>query len=458
MVIQKSFYDTGKSELPDFIPVGQEPWNETPDFLPKDFDFSQSRDSLAHSQMLSARVGEAVKAKQAAELANKPATIAKETAKGTLSTLADAGLKFLGSAVKAPLDIAGQLVGKSPDTGATIFGFGGPQKTIQGEFASETIPAVESLETTPISATAGMLGQTLSGAVDVLGGAAALKSAPAIASSAKTAVTKFASPVTKPIANFLAQRAEKKTLASAIKAITPKTKDLTTAEYENLLSKKRITPKTKLKAPQYILSEREKAAAVKYKDILQNTDPVKNTISVRNQIAKEDAEVGDFLEKNNGIFNSGELRNFISKELEDVSDVMVPEERVAKLKEQITTNFLASLEKYDFKTLWQGRKAFDQSIEKAFSGSPTLTKEVKKKFRNAIQEYLSEKTPDGVYKAKMKDITDLFNLEDTIQTKAVKERGLSGLQAWAKEHPLEAAVVGTGAGAVGGGVLWNIAQ
>lgn len=52
MATFKSFYETSKADAPDFIPVGQEPWNEAPDTLPKDFDFGHSQGALAQSQSI----------------------------------------------------------------------------------------------------------------------------------------------------------------------------------------------------------------------------------------------------------------------------------------------------------------------------------------------------------------------------------------------------------------------
>lgn len=428
---------------PETLQIGDEPWNQPPERLPGDFDFDTSKSSLAHSQALLERLrNESATAKQAADIAQSPATIAKETGKGVLNEFLSGPLRAARSLVQAPTDIYNAMTGKGVDTSTMPDVMDNPYQTYQGAIASGK----------PVIPEVGQAALDVStflplGKMAQLGGKMLPKTAGIISS--------VSSPVVKPIANYLAKRAETKSVTTALKSVTPKTKDLTTVEYQTLLSKKRIQPKTGLKAPQYILSEREKAAAEKYKSLLQDKDPVKNTISVRNQLAKEDADVGKFLSDNNGIFNSGELRNYISKEMEDVSDVMVPEERVTKLKDQITTNFLSSLKKNDMVSLWKGRKEFDYAIEKAFSGSPTLTKEVKKKFRNAVQEYISDNTPDGIYKAKMKDMTDLYNLEEVLQTKAVKEKGLTGLQEWAKEHPLEAGIVGASAGAVGGGVIWN---
>lgn len=232
-------------------------------------------------------------------------------------------------------------------------------------------------------------------------------------------------------------------------AITPNTKDLTPTEYEDLLNRGKITPKTATQPSKYILSDTEKQVAQKYKNLFTN-DPVKNTDNIINEIAKKDKEVGTFLEKNNGIFNSGELKNSIKNGLKDISDVTIPESRIEKLKKTMIDNFIGGLKKNDMKTLWTARKEFDRQIESAFSGSPTLQNTVKKEFRNAIQTFISEKTPDGVYKTSMKEMTQLFNLKDITNNKAIKEKGLNAIQLWVKRNPTKAKAIGYTAGGIVG--------
>lgn len=249
----------------------------------------------------------------------------------------------------------------------------------------------------------------------------------------------------------LKAKKEAKTLNKVFDAITPKTTELTPTEYENLLMKGKITPKTATQPAQYVLSEGEKQVAYKYRNLLQSKDPVKNSINVVDEIVRKDVEVEKFLDKNNSIFNKGEVKNFVMDKLKEVTDVSIPEARVAKLKNSLIDNFLNKLPKKDMKNLWQNRKAFDNSIQKVFSGSPTLQNEIKREFRNAIQEYIAEKTPDNTYRSIMKDMTQLYELSDVINTKAAKEKALSGLRLWIKNNPTKAKVLGwsLGTGAVG---------
>lgn len=235
-------------------------------------------------------------------------------------------------------------------------------------------------------------------------------------------------------------------------AVTPNTKDLTPTEYEDLLNRGKITPKTATQPSKYILSPEEKTIAQKYKSIFTN-DPVKNTENIINEISKKDKEVGTFLKNNNGIFSTGELKNSLTKKLADIDDLTIDEARLSKLKQSTVNNFLKSLKKNDMETLWKSRKEFDRTIEKAFSGSPTLQNTIKKEFRNAIQDFISERTPDQVYKTSMKEMSQLFNLKDITNQKAIKEKGMNAIQLWIKKHPTRTKIIG---GVAGTGVLTGI--
>ena len=228
-------------------------------------------------------------------------------------------------------------------------------------------------------------------------------------------------------------------------AITPNAKELTPTEYEDLLNRGRISPKTKTQPAKYILSDAEKNVAKKYKDIFTN-DPVKNTDRLIEEIAKKDADVGNFLKNNNKNFNVNSLKKSIEGGLKDISDVSIPENRIEKLKKTMINNFVKGLKKNDMESLWIARKEFDRQIEKAFSGSPTLQNTIKKEFRNSIQDFISQKTPDEFYKTSMKEMTQLFNLKDITNTKAIKERGMNAIQLWIKRNPTKVKVIGTIAG------------
>lgn len=237
-------------------------------------------------------------------------------------------------------------------------------------------------------------------------------------------------------------------------AITPNTKDLTPTEYEQFLRKGRINPASEFGADKYILSDSEKAAAEKFKDLLTSKNPVQNSINLMSKIAEKDKDVGSFLRKNNGIFNTGELKNHLTKNLEDITDLTVDEGRLGKAKESLVNSFLTGLKKNDMESLWTARKEFDKSIEKAFSGSPTVQKEVKIALRNAVQDFISDRTPEGVYKATMKDMSDLFRLQDNVARKATKGRGTNEIVSWLRKHPNISQILGWAtATGLGGGLI-----
>lgn len=241
----------------------------------------------------------------------------------------------------------------------------------------------------------------------------------------------------------------------ALESVTPSTKDLTPSEYADLLRKQKITHKTKTKPSQYVHSPEEKAIAEKFKSVLQDKDPVENSMSVMNEVVRRDVEVGKFLEKNNGIFTPKELKNYIGEKIGKVSDITVPDSKMKKLKQELLRDFMLTLKKNDMKSLWESRKMFDSRIEEAFAGSPTLQKDTKKAFRNAVQDFISERTPNLTYKEMMRDMSQLFDLHDIISVKATKEKGLSALQKWAKDNPQKVQLLKAGAGVMGVGLVGN---
>ena len=247
-----------------------------------------------------------------------------------------------------------------------------------------------------------------------------------------------------------------KDTTKALKAVTPNANDFTPTEYEELLAKGKINPKTAKNPASYILSDKEKAMAYKYRELLQSADPVQNNIDIIEEIVRQDDEVGKFLRENNGIFNTGELKNSLAERLQDISDVTVAPSRIEKLKKQIIDNFVDGLEKKDMESLWMARKAFDRKIESAFSGSPTLQNEIKREFRNAVQDFIAEKTPDEVYKGAMREMSGLFDLKDTIARKAVKEKGKNAIMLWIKHNPVKAKLIGWGGGLTGAGVAGSV--
>jgi len=226
-----------------------------------------------------------------------------------------------------------------------------------------------------------------------------------------------------------------------LKNITPTTSDITPTQYANFVKEGRIIPKTKTSPAQLVLTAQEKAVVNKFPDLITK-DPVATAINITNRLSSLDDEVGVFLRANDGIFNNGELRNSITKNLADISDVAIDEKRIATLKTKLIDNFIKSIKTNKMSDLWQARKSFDSQIKSAFSGSPTLQKEVKRELRNAVQDFLSERTSSGTYTGFMQDMSGLFKLRDIAIIKGGKEKVASGIGLWIKNNPLKAKALG----------------
>ncbi len=232
-------------------------------------------------------------------------------------------------------------------------------------------------------------------------------------------------------------------------AITPKVDDLPAAQYKEALGRGKIVEKTAHEPAKYVLSEGEKAVATKYKHLLQGGDPVVNINNIAKEVAKKDTEVGTFLRKNNRMFNTGELKNSLIERLKNVDDITISEDRITKVKNETIENFIKSLKKNNMETLWQSRKDFDR-LTNAFKGAPSFKKEMAREFRNAVQDFIADRTPDNVYKTAMKEMSELINLsENNLTLKAVNERKLSALAKWAKDHPNKAKLLWGAIGAAG---------
>lgn len=237
----------------------------------------------------------------------------------------------------------------------------------------------------------------------------------------------------------------------ALVNITPRANELTPTDFKRLTEQNRIQPKTKTQPAQVILTEEEKRVAGKFSEVIKK-DPVETTIGINNKIVDIDNEVGTFLKENDSIFNGGELRNKLTNSLEDISDLTVDEKRLTKVKAELIDRFVDSVKSKNMSGLWIARKEFDQAIETAFKGSPSVQKDIKKGLRNSVQEFIAEGTPSDAYNSFMADMRGLYGLRDTAVLKAGKEKSLSGLTAWAKENPVKAKALGI----VAGGTLFTL--
>jgi ABC-type transporter Mla subunit MlaD len=204
------------------------------------------------------------------------------------------------------------------------------------------------------------------------------------------------------------------------------------------------------------LSKSEQATAQKYSKLLNQKDPIKNLNNIADEIAKQDDAVGAFLDKNNKVFNPQDLKSSLNESLKDLTDVTVDEKVVLKGKQKLIDNFIKNLKQNDMKTLWTARKEFDQQIEKAFTGSRTLQNKLKTEFRNSVQKFIGDNTPDTVYSDAMKEMSNLYKVKDLLKFKAAVEKGNSAVVLWIKNNPIKAKAIGLGIpGVVGSAMLLN---
>lgn len=228
---------------------------------------------------------------------------------------------------------------------------------------------------------------------------------------------------------------------NAVKNITPSTDQLSSKQFKDLSRKRLIKPKTFRSPDEVILSPRQLKAVERNSELIVK-DPIKTRNNLEDAGLAIDKKVGKFLNKNNGIFNRGELENALTKSLDDLTDLTVTPKALSGAKKKVIESLLKDLQKNDYVSLWKLRKNFDKRIKKAFSGSPSLSKEAKIELRNAIQDFISKKTDNRTYKKFMREISDLFDLEELVEIKAVKNKGRSGLSELIRKHPKAAKVVG----------------
>lgn len=244
----------------------------------------------------------------------------------------------------------------------------------------------------------------------------------------------------------------------ATEAITPKVTDLTPTEYGDMLRAGKITPKTATQEAKYVLQPEERTLVQKYAPYLQSGDVVKDTNNVLTQIINKDTEVGSFLAKNPKVYVKTDLENALKNRLSQVSDITIPKENLSEARKDLLDTVMSRIPESNtgrtYDKLWEFRKEFDQSINNklnAFSGSPTLKKDMARALRNGIQDFIGKAEPK--YSPAMKEMSDMYKIIDMLETKATKERSLTGIQALIKANPKTAAALKyAGYGLLGAGI------
>lgn len=204
--------------------------------------------------------------------------------------------------------------------------------------------------------------------------------------------------------------------------ITPDYGDLSASQKKALLQQGRVTPRGLTTSQKVQLTDNEIATASRNADLIDD-DPVKTILNIQNRTRDLDGQVEQFLLSNNRPFNKSQLKTKLSNSMSDVLDISGIGDDVSmeRAKKKLIDQFVEEIDTKNMHGLWQARKAFDQRIDKAFTGAPSLQKEVKKQLRNAVQDFIASNTPDKTYKTFMRDMSNLYNLSDLAEISAAKQ-------------------------------------
>lgn len=246
--------------------------------------------------------------------------------------------------------------------------------------------------------------------------------------------------VGKGLKNKWATIRQNKQLAKSLKALTFDPNDLSKREYEDMVKWGKVTPKGKGKPAQIILDDDQMKWVEKYSDLLQSKDPIKNGTNVANRITEMDSSIGTYLKDTKQIYARERLRKLLMDKIEPITDILVPSEKtLTKVKTQLVNSIVDDVADNSLYGLWGSRKHFDRTIGvklKAFSGIPTLKKEIARGVRDGVQEFIVTEIGDDVYKTTMKDMSELINVEEILLTKAGVEKGKNAVSVWLGKHSL----------------------
>lgn len=197
--------------------------------------------------------------------------------------------------------------------------------------------------------------------------------------------------------------------------------------------------------------EKRMAEAVKgiidpKKDMYSNVDALNGAVSREADLLAK--EVGS----KNIIFNQAQL----SKKLDSIEPpIMVQSDPVLEknyiLAKQKFMTFVGQ-EPKNVSGLLSARKKFDAWVIQNFPNiyddiSKRPLQQALKDMRNAANDFIAEKLPDGsLYRNSLKKQSLLLDARDNLAEKAVKQGSGNKVSQWAKKHPFITTAIGAGAG------------
>jgi hypothetical protein len=347
------------------------------------------------------------------------------------STLIDPAVKFIASAVRSPVDIVRGLQGQAPLQDEITLPSGDKTQSIQAGFGKTAQDVIEG-KVSPLAATAGVVGETVGGAGDVLGGEQAVK-----------AGLRLAEPLNKVIASKISSSIGQKAAADALEVVSPQ---LTKKETEAAIAAGRgqgggMFSKTTIEPNKRLLDVADASKGIVSKGI----SGAENVNNLRSAISSEAETLSQKVAKIKQPVSEKGVKTFldaVEKPIEIASDA------TQSRKFDITKNALIKIIAKNEKTvggLLKSRKEFDALVEKEF---PTLHDRANAPFknaitgmRNALNDAIESNLPDGFgYKESLRLQRLWYEAIDNISGKSTGEVGRTGLGAkatkFAKKHPV----------------------
>lgn len=404
---------------------------------------SQAAGTLARSQgardQMLAR--QATEAQQAADIAAKPSTIAKETFKGTVNQLLSGPVRAVKSALALPVDVARTAMGKGVDTSATTDFAGQPMQTYQGAVASGKPVLPEVGQAALDVASVLPVGKAASVAKPLLGKAGGL-------------LSKAASPVTKPITSYLAGRAEKKAADFALDLATPK---ITKRVGEQGIEQGRMTAPGLFRGSKIVPSTKDKLVSESIQDVVSpKKDISQNIEAIRGKISTTNAGVKDAIREQKIPFNEGQLRSRLNAAKEENKLIFASDATAERTYNAVVDEFMGHVGKKDTLGLFEARQSFDKipAIKKLLD-TQSLGENVRRQIvldvRRAANEYIADQLPAGsAYREVLRNESRMIEALGNIAEKNYTTIGKNKLQLLTEEYPILKWIV---SGAVGGGAV-----
>lgn len=435
--------------------------NESVGFKPS---LDQGMATLARSQKISDMQMQANQAKQQADQMNTPSAIAGETAKGTLGSLADNGLRFLQSAVRAPGDIFNVLRGKTADSTVQPNFSGTGQQTFQGEFQDKTMPAVESGQQSPLGATLRTTGGVVGGGLDVLGAEGLPGAVKGTAVKAKGLLSGLLEKTG--VKGLLDNRASQKATQTAINAVdnTLKGKKLESAFQKVGTGDRTATPKTFFSEQTLHPDVQTVKLGTRLKGVLTSKDPVENLTNAAKEFDTTEKAIDTHLTSGDPEIQYNAQKPALMTALE-TAKTSAPEEykTIKDLKsayDSVINYAQKTVERAEDtpKGVRDARQAFDAQARREFPSAykdgnidlKTPAGNAIRKARDVMNAHFYDIAPEG---SKIKSLvsheTDLYNAIKRIAPSAKDQEGKTGLKELIAKHPW---ITGLATAGVGGAV------